>query len=71
MGNEEGKLECLIDSGQQASDKCSRGRNWKYPVGSVECPESPPRSTMRQQRRIDQSMTIYYRVGGANREIGG
>ena len=58
VGKEEGKLECLIDSGQQASDKCSRDRNWKYPVGSAEYPESTPRSTMRQQRRIDQSMGI-------------
>ena len=61
MGEEGEKLKCSIHSGQQASDKCSRGRSWKYPVGSVEYLESTQISTLRQQRRIDQSMAIEWR----------
>ena len=55
------KLKCLIHSRQQASDKCLPGRSWKYPVGSVEYPESIQISKLRQQRRIDQSMAIEWR----------
>ena len=42
--------------GRQWSGICLRGKNWRCLVRSVEYPELTPRSTMRQQRRINRSM---------------